>query len=768
MGIHGLLPFLKQHYVQKRNIKDFAGKTVGVDAMCWMHKGAFACAVQLVLEHDTDKFVHFFLKHCEMMRYHNIKPVIVFDGARLPAKAKEEANRQATRDKARDDALAMLKRKQSGEFVDEKALFAQCSGAIRITGNMIARLMRALRELSIHFIVAPFEADAQLAYMCRTGWVHAVISEDSDLLAYGCPNTFFKMDTYGDGENIVLPCLQPNHVPELPSGAEEGAEDHSANQDGDDPGPSSEGSPDKANGKPTPKAKGRPRGSGKKPAAKKKTGEEKKAEKADEILQLNKWSPDLFSQFCTFCGTDYKEPDTRIKGFGVKTAFKLLCQHGSVERVVRALAQDKRFQQNLPCPVDEYVQRFNTVLAVFWHHTVFDPRRGECLSIAEAFPNTNRTLQGIELRKICGDFHPKEYAGRIARGEIDARTLEPRPQEPFTPAERACIERMLRDKREQQRDHQFRASLKEDAERAAKAREAAQAAAAEQAARLAEARQQSNQGPANPNPVINLLDEQGNVIENLAMDPPNANENGQQGQPGQESQNQREMRLLKGDISVISGLMQEVFDKSVKAQPHPTDENVPPRSVTHPNGKLQTPPRANGGPEATPSFNSQPQQQQSSTPAVKTNPFARKRLLGSVTKPPVMKRPRASFGTALKGADQKQDDDDDDRRLIKPEYHPRGGYAAFDAAAIVLANRRGIDMEKVEEAKNPGKLGFFFKAVPKKSAVKETPAPPKLSKLSEWRARPWEPEEPEPEEPIQVVQKKPKFWNRSSWEKASD
>jgi len=34
---------------------------------------------------------------------------------------------------------------------------------------------------------APFEADAQLAYMALTGVVNYVISTDSDLLVYGTP-----------------------------------------------------------------------------------------------------------------------------------------------------------------------------------------------------------------------------------------------------------------------------------------------------------------------------------------------------------------------------------------------------------------------------------------------------------------------------------------------------------------------------------------------------------------------------------------------------
>jgi len=34
--------------------------------------------------------------------------------------------------------------------------------------------------------VAPYEADAQMAYLTLIGEAYAVITEDSDLLAYGC------------------------------------------------------------------------------------------------------------------------------------------------------------------------------------------------------------------------------------------------------------------------------------------------------------------------------------------------------------------------------------------------------------------------------------------------------------------------------------------------------------------------------------------------------------------------------------------------------
>lgn len=51
-------------------------------------------------------------------------------------------------------------------------------------------------------IVAPYEADAQLAYLQKEGIVDLVITEDSDLLVFGCQRVLFKMDESGKGKLI--------------------------------------------------------------------------------------------------------------------------------------------------------------------------------------------------------------------------------------------------------------------------------------------------------------------------------------------------------------------------------------------------------------------------------------------------------------------------------------------------------------------------------------------------------------------------------------
>lgn len=40
--------------------------------------------------------------------------------------------------------------------------------------------------------MAPYEADAQLAFLEREGLIDAIITEDSDLLVFGCKTVSWK------------------------------------------------------------------------------------------------------------------------------------------------------------------------------------------------------------------------------------------------------------------------------------------------------------------------------------------------------------------------------------------------------------------------------------------------------------------------------------------------------------------------------------------------------------------------------------------------
>jgi exonuclease-1 len=56
------------------------------------------------------------------------------------------------------------------------------------TSNLLLSLLQALKAEQVPYVVAPYEADAQLAYLEKEGIVDGIITEDSDLLVFGCKN----------------------------------------------------------------------------------------------------------------------------------------------------------------------------------------------------------------------------------------------------------------------------------------------------------------------------------------------------------------------------------------------------------------------------------------------------------------------------------------------------------------------------------------------------------------------------------------------------
>ena len=86
----------------------------------------------------------------------------------------------------------------------EAAAMRKYSEAIDITPEMAYQFIQILKQMHIEYYVAPYEADAQLTYMYLTGKAQVVITEDSDLLAFGVKKVLFKMDKNGTGTEVNL------------------------------------------------------------------------------------------------------------------------------------------------------------------------------------------------------------------------------------------------------------------------------------------------------------------------------------------------------------------------------------------------------------------------------------------------------------------------------------------------------------------------------------------------------------------------------------
>ncbi|XP_031735229.1 exonuclease 1 isoform X2 [Anarrhichthys ocellatus] len=195
MGISGLLQFIKDA-AEPINVKKYKGQTVAVDTYCWLHKGAFSCAEKLAKGEPTDQYVWYCMKFVEMLLGFSVKPILVFDGRNLPSKKEVERARRERREGNLQKGRQLLR---EGKLSEARDCFTRC---VNITPAMAHNLIKAARARGVDCVVAPYEADAQLAYLTKCGLAQAVITEDSDLLAFGCKKVILKMDKQGNGLEI--------------------------------------------------------------------------------------------------------------------------------------------------------------------------------------------------------------------------------------------------------------------------------------------------------------------------------------------------------------------------------------------------------------------------------------------------------------------------------------------------------------------------------------------------------------------------------------
>ncbi|XP_059611261.1 exonuclease 1 [Phlebotomus argentipes] len=191
MGITGLIPFLEKSS-RPLNLQEIRGTTVAVDTYCLLHKGAYACADKLVRGEDTNIHIQYCLKYVKMLLKYRIKPIMVFDGRHLPAKAITEQRRRESRKQARSLAGKLLR---EGKIEEARSQLRRC---VDITHSMALEVMRECRKINVDAIVAPYEADAQLAFFNLSGIADYIITEDSDLLLFGCSRILFKLDLAGN------------------------------------------------------------------------------------------------------------------------------------------------------------------------------------------------------------------------------------------------------------------------------------------------------------------------------------------------------------------------------------------------------------------------------------------------------------------------------------------------------------------------------------------------------------------------------------------
>mmetsp|Transcript_15997 Transcript_15997/g.24120 ORF Transcript_15997/g.24120 Transcript_15997/m.24120 type:complete len:733 (+) Transcript_15997:3-2201(+) len=208
MGIQGLLPLVRP-VVQSAHISKFRGRRVAVDTYSWIHKAVYGSVEDLIANPDSVKWVSYCLAYIDMLLAFDIEVHLVFDGCNLPAKEHTEQQRASNRSKN------LERGNQFSKVGNTSHARSHMARSVDVTPKMAAQLIRIckLHRPQVKCVVAPYEADAQLAYMCMAGIVDAVVSEDSDCIPYQCKEVLFKLDNRsGMCEHLVLRHLSDTKI----------------------------------------------------------------------------------------------------------------------------------------------------------------------------------------------------------------------------------------------------------------------------------------------------------------------------------------------------------------------------------------------------------------------------------------------------------------------------------------------------------------------------------------------------------------------------
>jgi exonuclease-1 len=132
------------------------------------------------------------MNRVRMLTYFGVTPYLVFDGGMLPSKALTEDSRAARRE---DSKKAGLRLYQTGQMAQAQQ---ELQKAVDVTPYMARLLIEELKRSKVQYVVAPYEADAQLVYLEKKGIITGIISEDSDMLVFGAKRLLSKLDAHGD------------------------------------------------------------------------------------------------------------------------------------------------------------------------------------------------------------------------------------------------------------------------------------------------------------------------------------------------------------------------------------------------------------------------------------------------------------------------------------------------------------------------------------------------------------------------------------------
>ncbi|GAA99233.1 hypothetical protein E5Q_05927 [Mixia osmundae IAM 14324] len=213
MGIKGLTNLISDvapKAIRQLEMKNLFGRKVAVDASMSIYQ--FLIAVrqqdgqQLMNEsgETTSHLMGFFYRTIRMVE-NGIKPAYVFDGKPPDLKSGVLKKRFAKRAEATEEGEDA---KETGTVEEIDKLSRR---TVRVTKEHNEECQRLLKLMGIPFIIAPSEAEAQCAELCRGGLVYGTGSEDMDTLTFSSP-IILRHLTFSEQRKLPIDVIELSEV----------------------------------------------------------------------------------------------------------------------------------------------------------------------------------------------------------------------------------------------------------------------------------------------------------------------------------------------------------------------------------------------------------------------------------------------------------------------------------------------------------------------------------------------------------------------------
>ena len=226
MGIHGLNKFLKEkcpNCYKKVNLHNFEYKKIAIDTSLYMYK--YKCIF------GEDRWMDAFINLVCCLRKNEIHCIFIFDSKAPIEKQQEQQERREQRNKIKQklenikkDWAEYTKTKKPSQLLldicqeSSKKMTRLLSSSstifkedvvlhkieklelqtISISKKDFDLCKKIFKLMGIPYFQATTEAEATGAYLCRQGIVEGVLTQDTDVLAYGTPIFLTDINTHSE------------------------------------------------------------------------------------------------------------------------------------------------------------------------------------------------------------------------------------------------------------------------------------------------------------------------------------------------------------------------------------------------------------------------------------------------------------------------------------------------------------------------------------------------------------------------------------------